>query len=97
MRISLNIEMPPPPAPAATHKVEEKQTVEERVREAIEECESGRASRTEWIMLGRLRTSLLEMQKKASKDKKERITNLLGMINPLLSKYGFHGVSPKER
>lgn len=100
MKISLNIEMPPPPAKekASSEPVQPKQSVEERVREAIEECESGRDSRQDWIMLGRLRTSLLALQKSAKdKAKKKRISNLLDMIDPLLTKYGYAGVSPEEK
>ncbi len=97
--ISLNIELPTPQKSedASPPWRQDKPSVEQQVREAIEECESGRASRAEWLMLGRLRTTLLEKQRSASPEKRERINNILDMINPLLSKYGFHGVSPKEK
>ena len=62
-------------------------SIEEKVREACELVESGYNSDVEWIMLGRLFESLKKRKQTP------RILNLINMIRPVLSKYGYHGVS----
>lgn len=87
MKLSIQLEMPPP-----QREPEKKQPrIEDRVREAVELCESGYCSHTEWLMLQRLCRALKE------KKQTPRVQNLLGMIQPLLNKYGYHDTPTEEQ
>lgn len=81
MRLSIQLEMPPP---EKSRRVPEPMSIEDKVRDAVELCESGYCSDVEWRMLCRLRDALRE------KKQTPRIQNLLQMIQPILNKYGYH-------
>ena len=99
MRISLMLDLP---VPATKNKdFAEKQdpmvSVEEEVRSAIEAIESGHDSAVEWKVLNKFARTL--------RDRKDsRSVALMKMIEPVMNKYGMHGVSegdqsikPKEK
>lgn len=85
MKLSIELEMPPPSKekPEPVHK----QSVEERVRECLECVESGRDSHKEWLILSNLYKALLNTKKKSPRGK-----NILKMIEPVMTKYGYAGV-----
>ena len=61
-------------------------SVEDKVRHTLDLIESGYCNHTEWVMLSKLYRAL--QQKKPT----ARIQNLKAMIEPVLAKYGYHGV-----
>jgi hypothetical protein len=95
MKLSIMIDMPipsrektsshPQPLPV-TDKVA---SVEEEVKNAIEAIDSGRDSRVEWKLLNKLCREL-------RKRKDPRSKNLMKLIEPVMNKYGMHGVSEGE-
>lgn len=58
--------------------------IEDKVRDCIEEVESGRDSGVEWLILKKLYCAL--KKKKPTK----RVKNLMEMIRPTLNKYGYY-------
>lgn len=88
MKLSIQLEMPQPQS--AQPEQAQKPSIEERVREAVELCESGYCSSTEFLMLAKLAQALRE------KKQNPRIENLLQMIQPTLNKYGYHDLVPSE-
>lgn len=85
MKLQILIDVPPP-----VEKAKEAPCpmgIEDKVRDALELIESGHESHQEWIMINKLYKALCE--KKPNK----RINNLKKMIEPVLAKYGLHGVS----
>lgn len=84
MKLHLLIEVP---SPEKTSKAPCKLTIEEQVRDAIELIESGYESRQEWLLINKVFSALSKKKPNA------RITNIINMIKPVLSKYGYHGVS----
>lgn len=60
-------------------------SVEDEVRQAIELIDSGHDSHIEWKLLNKLAKEL-----RSRKDARSR--NLMEMIDPVLQKYGMHGV-----
>lgn len=65
-------------------------SVEDKVREALDLIESGHESSIEWRMISRLYRDLKAMS--GGKRKSPRVRNLIKMIEPVLAKYGYHGV-----
>ncbi len=86
MKLQILLDMGLPPKQPESKQ--SKKSVEDKVREAIELVESGYCSHVEWLMLNRLMTDL----KKSKQKKSQRVQNLISMIEPVLSKYGYHGV-----
>ncbi len=81
----------PTPLPTGPRPVKEaKPPVEDQVRDMIDCIEAGHDSRREWATLNKLYTSL-----NAEKKKTPRVKNLMKMIEPVLSKYGFHKVEDR--
>ena len=80
------------PSPESTAKKEEiKSTpLEDEIRDALELIDSGHESHVEWIMINKVFKALQDRPKKSP-----RVQNLINMIQPVLSKYGYHG-TPKE-
>jgi hypothetical protein len=62
-------------------------SIEDRVRHAIDLVDSGYCSDVEWIMLNKFLRSLY------NKKQTPRVKNLIGMIEPVLAKYGYHKVT----
>lgn len=83
MRFSVQLEMPDPDTSAASQPP----SPEEQVRNAVDLVESGYCSDTEWLLLNKLYQDLCE------RPETPRIRNLLQMVEPVLSKYGYHGTS----
>jgi hypothetical protein len=61
-----------------------KQSVEDRVKEWMEDVESGRPSREQWIRLRNLFNKLANAPKLSP-----RAQNIVKMIEPIMQKYGF--------
>jgi|TARA_R110000868_G_scaffold411428_1_gene703892 Ca2+-binding EF-hand superfamily protein len=75
-----------PPAPNKNKSIEKPDTsIEEEVRQAIEMIDSGHDSYVEWKLLNKLARELRPRKDARSK-------NLMEMIDPVLQKYGMHGV-----
>lgn len=66
--------------------------IEERVREALQCIDSGKASHVEWIMINKLYKSICGMRKPSS-----RALNIANMIEPVLEKFGFFGTVSDEK
>lgn len=84
LRLSILIDSTPAPGKEECKKL----SIEDQVHDALELINSGLDSQVDWIMINRLYQVLCEIKKKTP-----RVTNLLNMIEPVLSKYGYHGVS----
>ena len=79
-----------PPAPNKNKSIEKPDTsIEDEVREAIEMIDSGHDSYVEWKLLNKLAKELRPRKDARSK-------NLMSMIDPVLQKYGIHGVSEES-
>lgn len=87
MKLNILLEME---APKEKYPVEKSNSIEDDVKEAIECIESGYDSVVEWKMINRLYKELRSMKKNP------RIENLIQMIEPVMSKYGLHGVSEEK-
>lgn len=69
------------------HRSEKRKfSIEDEVREALDLIESGNDSHVEWNMIRRLYREICKRKPTA------RIANLKEMIEPVLSKYGYHKV-----
>lgn len=90
MKINIMLDLGVPEETKNYPEPEEKPSVEERVREAIECIESGHDSYMEWKLLNKLYASLQVMKKT------ERTQSLIEMIEPVLSKYGMCGVAEES-
>jgi hypothetical protein len=89
IKVMLELPMPSPApqaAPAQKSAIQ-KVPVEDKVREALECIDSGHESGVEWAMINRLYADLCKLKKPT-----ERAENLKKMIEPVLSKYGYHKV-----
>lgn len=86
IKLMIGLEAPEPKSPNSSKK-HLPIPVEDRVREAIELIESDYASGVEWHMLSKLYRDLCNTKKKS-----KRMVNLINMIEPVLAKYGYHGV-----
>lgn len=89
MQIKIMLDMPTPEAGKSKYPAKDEKSVEEEVREAIEKIDSGHESYVEWKLLNKLAKEL-----RSRKDAKSK--NLMEMIDPVLSKYGMHGVSEES-
>jgi hypothetical protein len=90
MKIKVMLDLEAPSAEKTKQTVVEKgPSVEEQVRQAIEMIDSGRDSYVEWKLLNKLAKEL-----RSRKDARSK--NLLEMIDPVLQKYGLHGVSEES-
>lgn len=65
-------------------------SIEEKIKECIECVESGYDSPVEWKLLNRTLAKLRKMKRTP------RVKNLIAMIEPIMSKHGYHGVVDKE-
>lgn len=90
LQIKLMVDMGPPQEKYPV-EAEDQKTVEEEVRECIECIESGFDSHVEWKTLNGLYRELRKLPKSP------RVTNLIDMIEPVMSKYGQHGVAEKDK
>lgn len=93
--IKVMLEMPiPEPKPLIIEKAsakepsEPKESVEDKVKAALECIDSGYDSNVEWSMINRLYRDL-----KALKKPNDRAKNLVNMIEPVLAKFGYFGKS----
>lgn len=84
------IEMPEPQAPSATQQALPL-SVEDKVKHALDMIDSSCKSDIEWLMINKLYKELCAVEKKSP-----RIENLVAMIEPLLAKFGYHGVPAAE-
>lgn len=82
MKLSLAIEMP---APKMERKACPRPSVEDRVREALECIDSGYDSSVEWTLINSMYRKLRSLKRP-----NERAKNLIKMIEPVLSKFGYH-------
>lgn len=87
MQIKIMLDMPPPEVDKT--KRDEESSIEDDVREAIEKIDSGHDSYVEWKLLNKLAKEL-----RSRKDARSK--NLMEMIDPVLQKYGLHGVSEES-
>lgn len=91
IKLMLELPMPAVSAEPVKQKSQEPKTpevpVEDRVKEALDCIDSGHDSKVEWSMINRLYRDL-----KALKKPNDRARNLIKMIEPVLSKYGYHKV-----
>jgi hypothetical protein len=83
VKILVDIQMPE----TAEKTVVPKLSVEQQVRDAIELIESGYDSIIEWKMIKRIYEDLM---KRGPSRWNTRHRNLIKMIEPTLSKYGYH-------
>lgn len=88
-RIRIELEMPEPHAPS-TNEDACAIPLEDKVRGMLERVESGYKSDVTWIALNKLYSKLQEMKSN------ERIENLKEMIEPVLSKFGYHKVPARK-
>lgn len=84
--IRIMLEVTPPPA-EKTSKAKPAMSVEDKVRHALELIDSGYRSDVQWQMIMKLYKSL------RTKKQTPRVRNLIKMIEPVLAKFGYHGVS----
>ena len=90
MKIKMMLELDPPSSEKTKQSVvDEGPPVEEQVRQAIEMIDSGHDSYVEWKLLNKLAKEL-----RSRKDARSK--NLMEMIDPVLQKYGLHGVSEES-
>ena len=92
MKLQIMLSMDPPSKEKTSRDYAGKDdvpSVEEEVRQAIEMIESGHDSYMEWKLLNKLAKEL-----RTRKDARSK--NLMEMIDPVLSKYGMHGVSEES-
>lgn len=90
MKLEIILDIPMPKQ-KSTSSEKPDTTLEQDVREALECIESGYDSTTEWKMINRLYKEL-----KATPKKTKRIINILKMIEPVMAKYGLHGVAEEK-
>lgn len=89
MKIQIMLEAGMPKSAPQPH--DNKKSVEQQVKEAIDLVDTGYCSHVEWLLLNKLYKSLAARPKPTP-----RIKNLINMIEPVLAKYGFHGVSDED-
>jgi hypothetical protein len=88
MTLKIMIEMAPPPAAPKKKPSEDKSSVEEKVRYALDCIESGHKSEQEWLLVNKLYKNICQHKKP-----NQRMQNIKDMIEPVLKKYGYHGTS----
>lgn len=72
-------------APKEVKPAYKKPSTEERIREAIESCESGYDSEVDWEFLRRVNNHLMKIKNRTAKQ-----TALLKLMKPVIAKYGQH-------
>lgn len=87
MRVLLDIQMP---TADQTSKHPPRPPLEDRVRDLLNMIDSGHPSHQEWLTINKLYRDLSERKKSP------RVQNLIGMIEPILSKFGYHKVASDE-
>ena len=95
IKLMLEIEMPDKATTAAAKPAPEpvkKVPIEEKVREALECIDSDYDSHVEWIMIRKLYKDLRQLKKPS-----DRALNVMKMIEPVLSKYGYTASVEIER
>lgn len=95
--IKVMIEMPPPApqgpqVPVMDREKDDRPCIEDQVREALDCIDSGYESHVEWLMIGGLYRKLKQLARPSP-----RALNLIEMIEPVLSKYGYHKVAPSPK
>lgn len=85
IKILLATEAPPKEATKGCACKDDLPSVEDQVREALELIDSGHDSYVEWKLINKLAREL-----RTRKDPRSK--NLMSMIDPILQKYGMHGV-----
>lgn len=91
IRVLLQTETVPDPTPEDDTSPA---PVEDQVRDALECIESGYNSEKEWRMIRKLYQALVKMPRKSP-----RVQNLINMILPVVSRYGYHdtvGTDPRR-
>lgn len=83
--LRLMIEMQEPPKPKKEEYSRYKIPVEDRVRDALENIDSGKESYRDWLFIKGLYDKLCSKEKP-----NKRVINLIKMIEPILAKYGYH-------
>ena len=91
MKIEIILTTPPKEKSKYPTREKARGSIEERVKEALDKIDSGKDSHVEWAMINRLYAALQK------KDRTPRVDNLLKKIEPIMSKYGQHGVAAKDR
>lgn len=89
MKITINLEMPQTDSPYKSQVPA--LTPQERVRDALEEIMSGRESRREWSLVSKIYRDLV-----AKRNLNETEQNIKQMIEPVMAKFGYHGVSSEK-
>lgn len=95
IRVMLEIEMPDKATTAAAKPAPDPVKalpIEDKVREALECIDSDHDSNVEWIMIRKLYRDL-----RALKRPSEKALNIMKMIEPVLSKYGYTASVETER
>lgn len=90
VKLMLEIPMPTPAPQKPVQRAEpqeQKASVEDKVREALDCIDSGHDSAVEWSMINRVYKDLMALKKPSPRAK-----NLMGMIEPVLEKYGYFEV-----
>ena len=64
---------------------DKKPNVEDQVRACIQRIDDGTGSEVDFLVLRRLKCSLMKMKKKS-----DRVNNLLKMIEPTLRRFGYY-------
>lgn len=82
MKLTIALQMPEQRQPMQPEEC--KPSVEEQVRDCLDLIDSGHESAVEWNMIRRLYREL------QSRERSPRIENLMQMIEPVLSKFGYH-------
>lgn len=86
-QIKLTIEMPEPgPIQHA-----EKLSIEDEIRDCLDCIMSGHDSKREWKVVNKVYREL-----KAKSNPSKRVQDLIAMIDPVLNKFGYHGVGTGE-
>lgn len=90
MKLQIMLDVGPPAEQYKGPAPEQKPPVEDRIRQAIECIESGHDSYTEWKLINKIYKELRKRKPSA------RVKSLIEMIEPVLSKYGLHGVDEES-
>mgnify|MGYP003580767401 CR=1 FL=1 len=90
MQTTLLIKVGIPAPGSSSPKQEAPLSIEDKVRHAIDMCDSGYSSHVECLLLCKVLDALYQ------KKRTPRIQNLISMIEPVMAKYGYHKVSPRQ-
>jgi hypothetical protein len=84
IRVLMEVAMP---QPGTGHPETRPPPLEDKVRDALELIQSGYRSSTEWKMINKLYKHLQGLPRSP------RVDTLMRMIEPVLSRYGYHKVA----